>query len=373
MITVEEKEKTEYEKKLEELKPYELQSIIENFDVEKYESKRDNYSNVFYLMNLRENTHSEILTWLFDIKENDINKKNSLRYNFVKKFFEYLKIDNSELAFLQGANSQVTFSHGRPDIVIETKEYILVIEVKLDAKINITMGKTQFENYWDDLKQNKKKKKFIFIYPEETSLDNKTYNVVNIGGKKYCNQTGNEIIKKLDECGKHYECIQFSDIVLILYKILKDKGIIKKQKTKEKNKITASLIKEFIDLLETNTQNKISNKNKIDQTLKNIKSSLDLEIEESRLKEWDYRKPLKCNIKIKDKLKSKQDSDIINNMLVQYVEHWLYCNTIIDGYTEIIEYNKTLFYIIDICNQIYKNDKLLEKIEKIKRLNTYKA
>ena len=377
MITVEAKEKTEYEKKLEELKPYELQSIIENFDVEKYESKRDNYSNVFYLMNLRENTHSEILTWLFDIKKQD-GKENNLRYNFVKKFFEYIKIDINELSSIR-VESQVKFLNGTPDIVIETEKYIFVIEVKLDAKININKSnkKTQLENYWDDLKDNKKNKKFIFIYPDDRQLDAKKYSV-KINNENYSDKNGNDIINLLKDSGKEYECIQFSDIVLILYKVLKEKGILKQQTNTEKNTITFNLMSELSNLLDENSQNKKCNKDKIEKTLANMKTALCKEINEEKLKEWVYKKTSMCNIKdFKKKLydleKTKNGDIIIKRLLVQYIEYWLYCNTIIDGYTEIIEYNKNLFYIIDICYKIQNDDKLIKKIANIKSLNTYKA
>ena len=377
MITNEVCKKTEYEKKLSELSLEVLQSIINDFDFEEYKLKRDNYSNVFYLMNLRENTHSEILTWLFDIKEQDIKEKD-LRYNFVKNFFEYIKIDINELSSIH-VNSQVNFLHGRPDIVIETENYILVIEVKLDAKINISNEKTQLENYWDDLKDNKKTKKFIFIYPEEASLDDKKYSI-NINNKNYSNKTGNEIIDLLVKCGKEYECIQFSDIVLILYRVLKEKRITKKQTNLEKNTITFNLMSELSKLLDRDTKNKECNIDKINKTLAKLKTSLCDEINEKKIESWDYKKPSKCNIKnFKNKLydiyESKMGNNIIEQLLIQYVEYWLYCNTIIDGYTEIVEYEKSHFhfYIIDICYAIQNNDKLIGKIAKIKSLNTYKA
>ena len=356
MITNKVCNETAYEKNLCELSLEALQNIVKNFNYEEYKSKRDNYSNVFYLMNLRENTHSEILTWLFDVKK-DINE-NRLRYNFVQKFFEYINIDSKELTSIV-ANSQVNFSHGKPDVVIETKNYILVIEVKLDAKINISNEKTQLENYWDDLEQNEKEKKFIFIYPEETPLDDKKYSV-KINNENYSNKTGNEIIDKLADCGKKYECIQFSDIVLILYKILKEKRIVKQQTNIEKNKITLKLMSKLSKLLENDTKNKKCNIDKINTMLVKLNSSLSTKINEQKLKEWNYKKPSRCNIKyFKNKLydlETNNGDNIIKHLLLQYIEYWLYCNTIIDGYTEIIEYNENLFYIIDICNKIQHNN-----------------
>ena len=71
--------------------------------------------------------------------------------------------------------------------------------------------------------------------------------------------------------------------------------------------------------------------------------------------------------------------DTIENLLIQYVEYWLYCNMFIDAYTDIVECNKSLFNIISICerlNKVLNNKALKDKLIQINKINdkkTYKA
>ena len=372
MITVEEKEKSEYDKKLEELKPDVLQSIIENFDVEKYESKRDNYSNVFYLMNLRENTHSEILTWLFDFTRKD-------SFNICKEFTqEFLKsIGIKEVHGEINVKSQENNENGRPDIIIEVGKYVVILEVKLDAKTSIVLDKdgkrrTQYERYknFAESEYPNKEKKYVLIYTDDKRL--KKEKDFYIDNKHINKMDCNEIVDLLG-----YKSIEFSDIVLLLYRILKNK-INAGQTIEKQNKVTLKLIKFFSSLLKDDSDNKKNNIAKIKAISENIDNNKSVKINEKQLKIWKYKRPKQCNISIIESL-NLLNIDTIENLLIQYVEYWLYCNTIIDAYTDIVECNKSLFNIISICERLNKtlnnealNDKLM-LINKINNKNTYKA
>ena len=372
MIMVEEKGKTEYEKKLEELKPYELQSIIENFDVEKYESKRDNYSNVFYLMNLRENTHSEILMWLFDFTRNG-------HFNICQEFTkEFLKSIGIKDAYSDiNVKSQENNENGRPDIIIEVGKYVVILEVKLDAKTSIVPDKdgkrrTQYERYknFAESEYPNKEKKYILIYTGDKRL--KKEKDFFIDNNHIDEMNGNKIIELLG-----YESIEFSDIVLLLYSILKNK-INAEQTIEKQNKLTLELIKFFSSLLKDNSDNKKNNIAKIKAISENIDNNKSVKINEKQLKIWKYKRPKQCNISIIESL-NLLNIDTIENLLIQYVEYWLFCNTIIDAYTDIVECNKSLFNIYSICEKLDNTlnnkalkDKLIH-INKINNKNTYKA
>ena len=83
---------------------------------------------------------------------------------------------------------------------------------------------------------------------------------------------------------------------------------------------------------------------------------------------WDYKRPLRCNVHLNEILNELAEKDV-KNFLIQYIEYWLYCNPIIDSYTEVIEYNGELFNIYSICKKL--NEKKIEESIQIEEdLNT---
>lgn len=356
----------DYQESVSTLKDKDLKKIINNFNLEEYKKKCNDYSNVFYLMNLREDTHSKFLAWLFNIKN-----KNSIQYKFSKDFFKkVLGIDISKQQNIE-VKPQKTSVKGRADIVITTEDYIIVIEVKLDARTSIRKDangdrRTQYERYklWVDENEEYKKKKqkyFILIYTTDERLKSKLEKNFKIGENKYKELNSDEIIEKLG-----YTRIQFSDIILILYNILKES--YNKQLNKNPNDITKNLIEKFIK----NTCDE--NNTKINDIYKKInKETIDKEF----LRTKEYKRPQKCNIPI-DKILKDFKNDEINELLFQYLDYWQYKDKIINTYTQIIEFNKHLYFIWDICEEI--KDRKIEinedentMIKAVQQIEIYKA
>lgn len=349
----------QYEENLDNLTSDDLINIIENFKVTEYEKKRDNYSNVFYLMNLRENTHSELLTWLFNYQEND---KFSIRREFAEKFLELVGVKEE----IKTVKTQVKSKNGIPDIIIETNNTVVIVEVKLDAKTSVTIDesgkrRTQYEryqNYYE--KEYSKNKEYILIYTTEERLKNEKNFFLK--EKLIKEMAGIDIV---DELG--YKRLEFSDIVLILFFVLKQE-IQNKKSFKEQNDITINFIKNFIGMVKNennisiieNVLNKIEKLNKIENST--------YKITKKELGDWGYRRPLRCNVHLNEFLNKLTEKDV-KNLLIQYIEYWLYCNPIIDSYTEVIEYNGEFFNIYSICEKLNEK-KIEESIQIEEKLNT---
>lgn len=357
----------QYEENLDNLTSDNLINIIEYFKVPEYEKKRDNYSNVFYLMNLRENTHSELLTWLFNYQENDI----SIRKEFTKEFLKLVGVEEE----IKTVKTQVKSKNGIPDIIIETNNTVIIVEVKLDAKTSVTideLGKrrTQYEryqNYYENEYQNKKNKEYILIYTTEERL--KKEKNFFLKEKRIKEMAGIDIVDELN-----YKRLEFSDIVLILFSILKT-DIQNIKSDEEQNAITINFIKNFIGMVKN--ENNISI---IENVLNKIEKNSKCKITKEKLGTWDYKRPLRCNVHLNEFL-NKLTEEYVKNLLIQYIEYWLYCNPIIDSYTEVIEYNNKLFNIYSICEKLNEKkieksiqiEKKLKKIEEINNKRTYIA
>jgi len=312
-----------------------LINIIEDFNVTEYEEKRDNYSNVFYLMNLRENTHSELLTWLFNYQE---NYKFPICKEFAEKFLELVGVKEE----IKTVKTQVKSKNEIPDIIIETNNTVIIVEVKLDAKTSVTIDesgkrRTQYEryqNYYE--KEYSKNKEYILIYTTEKRLKNeKNFFLKEKLIKKMA------VIDIVDELG--YKRLEFSDIVLILYSIFKDK--IKKFETKsydEQNAVTINFIEKFIVKVKNG-----DNKYKIENILHKIVKNSQFKITNKKLIDWNYTQHSRCNVFLNEILNELTKEDV-ENLLIQYIDYWLYCNRIIDSYTEVIEYNGELYNIYSI-------------------------
>lgn len=344
----------QYEKNLENLTSDVLINIIDAFKVPEYEEKRDNYSNVFYLMNLRENTHSELLTWLFNYQEND---KFSIRREFAKKFLELVGVKEE----IKTVKTQVKSKNGIPDIIIETNNTVIIVEVKLDAKTSVTIDesgkrRTQYEryqNYYE--KEYSKNKEYILIYTTEERL--KKEKNFFLKEKRVKEMAGIDIVDELK-----YKRLEFSDIVLILFSILQQE-IQNTKSSEEQNDVTINFIKNFIGMVKN--ENNIS---KIENVLNKIEKNSTCKITKEELGTWAYRRPLRCNVHLNEILNKLAEKDV-KNLLIQYIEYWLYCNPIIDSYTEVIKYNGELFNIYSICEKL--NEKKIEESIQIKEdLNT---
>ena len=337
-----------YTKALKNLTREDSKRVIEDFDIDEYKSRCNNYSNVFYLMNLREDTHSEFIAWLFDCHEDN---KDSFRSKFVKEFFESIDfdIDKEDIICVE---TQVSNDEGRPDIVIETKNSVIIIEVKLDARTSITkdenkIRRTQYERYkiLAKKKYKEKKREYILIYSSKSRL--KKEKNFYIETTLYKELEGIEIVKKLD-----YKTIEFSDIVLILYKILEKEKLYVTENTQKSNEITLKFMETFVKSL-----NNRENIYKINSFISSIKCHPESLIDKSFLMTHNYRRPKNCNIHIKQIIKDNNKILDIEQLLIHYIDYWQYNDLIINSYTKIVEIENKLFFIVDIYDKLNKRIK----------------
>lgn len=315
-----------------------IKKFLENFNFSEYDKKCNNCSNVFYLMNLREDTHSKLLTWLFDFNN---KKEDSIQYNFSREFFKnFLPNINMENGTNINIKSQKIVEEGRPDIVLEIGNNLIVIEVKLDARTSIieyeNKRRTQYERYqiWAEKKYPKFEKKYLLIYTTDERL--KTEKDFYIGKKHIDEMNGNDIANQLG-----YVSIQFSDIVLILYKILKQDYGNKKPNT---NQYEETL--ELIEILIKYVENE-DNKTKIEtlkEYLEKNKSITKQNIEDKKLE-----LPQKCNISLDKIMENLEDKELL---LIQFIDYWQYNDKIIGSYTEIVEIENKPNYLYEV---IYDN------------------
>ena len=181
--------------------------------------------NIFYNIDMVENSHTKLLLWLLNVK-----KKGTIQYYFLKEFLsnKELNIKNADEIITEIIKEEnykfVTDQHkscdtsgnenGYIDIFMHSKiaHFVCAIEVKLDAKISTTKQGNQLKRYYDYIKLEKYKpykyKKIIYLctYSEKE-------------GQKHINENAT-----IDNVLEQYEyvTIEHSDIVLMLYKVLKE-------------------------------------------------------------------------------------------------------------------------------------------------------
>ncbi len=347
---------------------------------EKYKNALENYTeenilpNIFEKINMRENSHSEILKWLLDVKD---KVEDSIQYSFIKDFITfivkkgYINIDNID-NFIKNLKTDINIPKRNTckfekkflnckyiDILLKSEKakFVCVIENKLDATINTDeKGKTQLEYYYEYIeKENEYKdyqKLFILLSPKIGEL--KEENVKRICRKEFvtCIKYNNNKFKKfgdyIDALGV-YKTIEYSDIVLFIYNFLKDK------------KINCKDIKEYQKFFKAINKNyEKENKNK--EILKNLIQ-----------KPFDsFHKPRRFDVpmrEIMEKKYEKEDIDFIYFVLKQYTEYWEYKSKFIGGgYTKIIdiagEQSKYLWSILE--NVIKKDEEYWNSLKKDK-------
>ena len=315
-------------------------------DCEKYFKALENYkeenvyANIFEKINMRENSHSELLKWLLDVKG---KAEDSIQYSFMKEFITYIvdkgyidkgyinkeNIDNFIEKLIQDIDipEQNTCKFEKIpnckyiDILLESQseKFVCVIENKLDATINTDEnGKTQLE-YYNEYVNNKYKdyeKIFILLSPKIKELENEK--IQKICRKEFVTYNSNKFENNFGEYLNAlgvYKTIEYSDIVLFIYKFFKtnqyDYNDIKEQSKKFYNVVCAKYNKE--------------NKNK--EILKNlIKKPFD-----------SFPKLRRFDVPMREIMKEK-DIDFIFFVLKQYIEYWEYKSKFIGGgYTKIID------------------------------------
>ena len=172
------------------MKTDELKEILE-----KYKENFGNYKkeyNLFDILKIYENSHSNLLAWLFDIKDSDDNLKN-LKNNFIEKFFEFF-VEKERCGELYGKlptnkhnltidTEHKTDSGKRIDILLYNANFVCVIENKFGSKPYDNQCK-EYKDYIENSDNFKNKKEklcvFIDIYPPAKTIEDdiKDYNVI---------------------------------------------------------------------------------------------------------------------------------------------------------------------------------------------------
>ena len=355
--------------------------IYEN-EIKNYEQYCSTYSgqycNAFEVLNVGENSFSELFAWLFDIQEakkNNTALKDSIQYKFFKAFLYKLYQDeksnkeiNSKYTPLAKFNEteldnffnkliddvEVKTRENNMDIIIVSKsaKFILVIENKICAKISAKDNITQIEKYNAIVEKEYQdfEKKFVFIcanndyYPEQ-------YLKQHCAQNDYCGKFADDKISKLLQ-NFGYFVLEYYDISIILYNILKEKNetlfyseILKPASFEEMIKLI-----ERISISVNDETFKISI-NKLIEQLQNNKNANIFNYQHS------YNISGSVLIELR-KILNNSDETEIENILKQFIE---YCemhkgnsnNNNFHGYTKII--NGKLLW--NICEEIKEKNK----------------
>ena len=343
----------EIKEKIKDLSKEILESLIEKNDGNK------NAFNVFNILNLKEDSHSELLKWLFYVKGKD---ENSIQYAFMKEFITYLvdmayipdnvEIEKFVTLLSNDIDVQVQYTckiegttNKYIDILFssENAKFICVIENKLDAGINTDeRGVTQLEHYVNYINNDQTykdyKKLFLFLSPMTDKLENKfcktvckwnKWNQVKCMGNDFTNRKFRCLLKELG-----YKTIEYSDIVLFIYKALKKININSKKDYFE------YYFKKFSELIiEANKSYKIEDGNKTGNFNIQLKAIMN------------------------DVQNNKNSSEMFKYILNQYIEYWeFFAEYIGGGYSRIVDVEYK-----DEKYSVFKTD--LEKIleEKISK------
>lgn len=311
----------------------------------KYENSDNNcaYFNSISVLNMREDSHTEALAYLLDVKN-----KESLQYSFTKMFLQNDDLNLKDIGIkddtildrlistlkveiqkeIINENNQ---KNGQIDIFMISEElkFVCIIEVKLDAKTSVNRENLnqliRYRSYLDRVYKDYNK---CLIY---------LCSAVDKQVQK------NQKVKTLIE-QNNYKVVEHSDVALFLYKILKDKPV----SLKEHNKTTVYLLKEISQYLKGPNLNKI---NVVLNSIENNKSILDVPILDSILeKNLNYVKPKNCNIPLISILKINNEN-FVEKFFRQYVEYWEFSNRFTCGYSKIIDG----YYMYDVLNKLKEN------------------
>lgn len=332
-------------------KKKELRNIVSN----------ENTLNIFSWLNLREDSHSGLISWLLDAKE---KKAGSIQYYFLKNFIEFL-CENAYLNvkgqndFIKNILSDISVSTGVTchfanekckyiDILLvsEKESFVCIIETKLDAPFNTSekilasgekVNLVQLEYYRDYIKNLNYKNKLLLVLCRSTNeLYLKGYTV-----KKACKS--NNIYSSLDNISQYtdiseekfgtlldklqYKTLEHSDTVLLLHNAMRYAGL--KRENFSKNLGIAVLTK-IKNLLEDS----IENRNNIAKIIYELEHEKQIS---TKMKNF--------NFDVKDFMNNLSEKEIFF-VLNQYIEYWEDKHEkFVGGYSKIVD--------ISLDNSIY--------------------
>lgn len=364
-----------YNELLNELSFDDLKNIISKY----MNSKKNDNFNIFQVLNMREDSHSELLKWLLNTKNNN----NKLQYYFLKNFIEYLSEmkDNKYREYIKISSDNFINNLAEHikvpakitchfpddkckyiDVLFYSKQakFVCIIENKLDANINTdNKGKTQLEYYHDYIEEEEKykdyEKLFLFLSSYDLSkkqvktvckndkLEKFLYKEIDISNKKF-----GYLLNKLN-----YKCIEHSDIILILYKTLIQLDINIEIQPSNEQKI--NILEDICKFIPRESKNKEI----ISDIIEAYKNNCDISIKTSNF-----------NFAI-GKFLNKYKQETINDILKQYIEYWEYHNDFVSGYSKIVPTGKKdkdgINYFININSALskIKDQKFKDDYEKL--------
>lgn len=223
-----------------------------------------NNINIFSIINLSENNHTEFLKWLLEHNRLFLKKFLTNEYvnisklgidinneNYINKLIYGMKIETQyPITFYDNG----TLRNGDIDIFLynEDCKFLCVIESKLDAKICLDKdGTTQIEKYYKFMNNSDKfcqyKQCYIFLcrnadlFEKEKVLKvakrKNTKPIIN--GKSVVDETVEDLFTLFE-----YKIIEHSDIILMLYDILNN------YKKTCINEFVAEIIRQYIEYWE---------------------------------------------------------------------------------------------------------------------------
>lgn len=307
-----------YDEVIKNLDANKIKEIISQYVKHKPLINQNNY-NIFSIINLRENNHTELLAWFLD--------KN---HTFLKKFLtnEYLNINKLgidinnddymnklvggmkvEIQYPIAFYDEKTLRKGDIDIFMynDDCEFLCVIESKLDANICLDKdGTTQIEKYYKYMQNNDKfnqyKKCYVFLCRDTETLKTEKVSKVAkrlntipvINGKRVLNETIADLFGLFT-----YQMIEHSDIILMLYDVLKnyeDTCI---------NCFYTEIIRQYIEYWEKDSKFIDGYSDIVEVIIDNKKQYIYM---------WDVCEKLKKEFPEKYKLLSKEEKEIVDSI-----------------------------------------------------------
>lgn len=359
-----------YGELLEKVEFEQLKSIIEKYKSDNV-SVSDKDFNIFKVLNMREDSHTELLKWLLDTRGKG---KDSIQYHFLKNFLTYLSemkddFGNNYIEISNEFVNNIATDINIPDkntcnlpntnckfidllFVSEKAKFVCIVENKLDAKINVDYsndkGFTQLEYYYNYLNKEYKNfpNKLLLFLSKDCKIAQKEVKKIckNKSNKDIC--MTNTISKKeevityqpfstlLNNFG--YRDIEHSDIALILYNTLNELNIeINKQLSKNEKLEILKQIQVFIN-------DESNNKEILSNIINMLSSKVEL-LPKTDHFNFDIRQFMNDNPKYNYAI------------LKQYIEYWESKCKFVNGYSKILDCvingKNYGIYFCDICNK----------------------
>lgn len=225
-------------------------------------------------------------------------KENNIEINFAKIFSKYIIEDKCKNKKIKNINDikvykEFSIPKGRIDILIQSKNFEIIIENKIDADD----GEEQLKLYYDNRKTQIDENKIFIVYltpdgriPSNKSIDDELREQLEIENR-ICYLSHNDIAKWIDNILTEYKFLKknykYQSIYSSLIQIRDNEKII--SNTTEEDNMEKAVIREFVEKI-------LSNNKDIDITkLSNIKEMKNL-FENAALVFDDYKKEFYKNI-----------------------------------------------------------------------------